>query len=286
MDLEKDLAVAVAKLESAGTERNRKIYARHGVRGACFGVGYAELGKLAKEIGNDVRLARALWDTGNHDARILATRIADPARTSKAELARWAKDLDDYVATDALAHLAGRTDAALELFEAWTASREEWTSAAGWTTLGVFLGRGGGVGDARLGRALAEIEERIHLAPNRTRYAMLLALIGIGAARPSLRASALAAASRIGPVEIDHGETGCKTPDAEAYIRKVVAHQEAKGASKRKGPAQSDARAAKPRAIAARPGAKAAKPPAKPAKTRAKPVEARAKRPSSSRAKK
>jgi hypothetical protein len=30
----------------------------------------------------------------------------------------------------------------------------------------------------------------------------------------------LAAAARIGPVEVDHGETGCKTPDAAAYIKR------------------------------------------------------------------
>ena len=30
---------------------------------------------------------------------------------------------------------------------------------------------------------------------------------------------------QIGPVEVDHGETGCKTPDAVPYIRKTVEHR-------------------------------------------------------------
>jgi len=38
----------------------------------------------------------------------------------------------------------------------------------------------------------------------------------------------LAAAKRIGKVEVDHGETGCKTPDAAAYIRKVLDHRRKK----------------------------------------------------------
>lgn len=29
-------------------------------------------------------------------------------------------------------------------------------------------------------------------------------------------------AARIGKVEVDHGETGCKTPDAAVYIRKTL----------------------------------------------------------------
>ena len=37
--------------------------------------------------------------------------------------------------------------------------------------------------------------------------------------------AALAAAKRIGTVEVDHGETGCQTPDAGPYIRKTVAHR-------------------------------------------------------------
>jgi len=35
----------------------------------------------------------------------------------------------------------------------------------------------------------------------------------------------LAAAKRIGKVEVDHGETSCKTPDASTYIRKAVARR-------------------------------------------------------------
>jgi hypothetical protein len=34
-----------------------------------------------------------------------------------------------------------------------------------------------------------------------------------------------AAASRIGKVEVDHGETGCKTPDAIPYIKKAAARK-------------------------------------------------------------
>ena len=50
------------------------------------------------------------------------------------------------------------------------------------------------------------------------------ALISIGLRSPSLRKAAVAAAGRIGKVEVDHGETSCQTPDAAAYIAKAAAH--------------------------------------------------------------
>lgn len=40
--------------------------------------------------------------------------------------------------------------------------------------------------------------------------------------RPGLEKLALAAAGRIGNVELDHGETSCQTPDAAAYLRKAA----------------------------------------------------------------
>ena len=48
------------------------------------------------------------------------------------------------------------------------------------------------------------------------------ALIALGAYKASLRKDVIAAAKRIGKVEVDHGETACKTPDAVEYIAKVV----------------------------------------------------------------
>jgi hypothetical protein len=51
------------------------------------------------------------------------------------------------------------------------------------------------------------------------------AVIAIGIRSPTLRKLALTVAKRIGKVEVDHGETNCKTPDAAAYILKTVAHR-------------------------------------------------------------
>lgn len=48
------------------------------------------------------------------------------------------------------------------------------------------------------------------------------ALIAIGATMVGLRQQVLLAAREIGPVQVDHGTTGCKTPDVSEYIAKMA----------------------------------------------------------------
>jgi hypothetical protein len=44
----------------------------------------------------------------------------------------------------------------------------------------------------------------------------------------AVRERVMKAAARIGPVEVDHGMTGCVTPDAAAYIHKAEDRMSAK----------------------------------------------------------
>lgn len=218
----------MAALEAAGTEQNRKVYARHGVKGAMFGVSYATLGKLKKRIKRDHALAAALWASGNHDAQVLATMVADPAQTSAAMLEAWGADLDGYVIKDALSALAAESPDAQEVMARWTASEREWIGAAGWTVLAHLAMKDEAVDDAVLESHVAQIEARIHAAPNRTRHSMNRTLIAIGSRNEGLESRALAAAARIGVVRVDHGETGCKTPDAAAAIQKTLERRRGK----------------------------------------------------------
>jgi hypothetical protein len=72
------------------------------------------------------------------------------------------------------------------------------------------------------------IEANTKSVPDAVRAAMNTAVIAIGLRSVTCRKAALAAAKRIGKIEVDHGETECKTPDAAAYILKTVAHRAAK----------------------------------------------------------
>jgi 3-methyladenine DNA glycosylase AlkD len=209
------------ELEAMGTAQNRKVYARHGVGEKMFGISFANLKKLQKKIKMNQELAKQLWATGNHDARVLATLIADPAQITDSLLESWVKELDNYVIADAFSTLVNKTPLAREKMENWTTSNSEWIGQAGWNILSYLAMNADNLANDYFETYLDTIEREIHHRKNRVRYAMNNALIAIGTRNDKLEKRAIAVARKIGRVEVDHGETNCKTPDAEPYILKA-----------------------------------------------------------------
>jgi 3-methyladenine DNA glycosylase AlkD len=225
-----DVHEAMARLEALGTEQNRKIYPRHGARPPMFGVSYADLGKLRKQLKTDHELALALWDTGNHDARVLATMIADPRRADRAMLDRWAASVDNKPLVDAFGNLAAAAPDIQANMARWIDTDHEWHESLGWSLLTHLANREPALPDSFFEPYIARIERDIHGAKNWVRYAMNFTLIAIGSRSDALEAAATAAAARIGKLHVDHGQTGCKTPDAASYIRKTRDHLATKAA--------------------------------------------------------
>lgn len=211
----------LAELKSLGTAQNRKIYARHGATGGMFGVSYGNLNKIAKRIKKNTDLARELWASGNTDARTLATLITDPKLISGKELDQWAAGInftglaDYFVSKLVLNH-----SEAEDLMQRWCKSKKEYVIRCGYHLLALIARDKKEIPDSFFLPHLEYIEANIHSAPNRGREGMLNALMGIGYRNDTLRKKALEAAKRIGPVEIDHGQTSCKTPDAVAKLSK------------------------------------------------------------------
>jgi 3-methyladenine DNA glycosylase AlkD len=141
------------------------------------------------------------------------------------EIENWSKDLNDYVVTEAFAKLVSLSPLARKKMERWTKSKSEWTGRAGWLLAGMIAMQDKELTDDYFENQLEIIERDIHSAKNRVRDAMNSALIGIGLRNARLEEKALAAAARIGKVTVDHGQTGCKTPDAAQYIRKAAARK-------------------------------------------------------------
>lgn len=216
-----DYQSLVQELESLGTAQNRKVYARHGVGENQYGISFGNLRKLQKQIKRDHGLAQQLWASGNHDCRVLATMIADPSQADDHMLESWVNVLDNYVITDTFSGLVGQTALAREKAESWCKSDDEWTGRTGWHLVAHLAMKDSQLPNSYFEQCLETIEREIHSRKNRVRDAMNNALIAIGIRNSELENLALAAAQRIGKVEVDHGETGCKTPDAAEYIRKA-----------------------------------------------------------------
>ena len=127
-----------------------------------------------------------------------------------------------------LASLAVESPHGLEKADKWLAASDENTRNSGWQLVGQVASRDESTPDSWFTKRLAVIEKTIHSAPNAEREGMNMALISIGGRSPALHKAALAASKRIGPVEVDHGDTSCKTPEAGPYLAKMWAHAAAK----------------------------------------------------------
>ncbi len=219
----------MAQLEQMGTESNRRIYRNHGAHDPIAGVSSANLKLLVKANKKDHALAQALWETGHYDAQILASMIADPAQTTEALIDNWAQTLNSYILADYLADVIVKTPFAAGKAQQGMTSEHEWVGRIGWHVV-AKLAADKTRPDHEFEPLLPVIERDIHTQPNRTRQAMLNALIAIGGRGGAVMEQAISAAERIGLVDIDHGQTDCKTPDAIPYMRRIVAHAEKKAA--------------------------------------------------------
>jgi 3-methyladenine DNA glycosylase AlkD len=186
---------------------------------------------MRKAIKKDHRLALQLWDTGNNDARVLATMIADPKQFDEKLALRWAADVKNYGMADAFTGLFHNAPGAQALMERWVNAGDEWYERMGWGLLGEFaLHHSDEFPDAYFEPYLAIIGRDIHQRANRVRQAMNSALIAIGMRGGELERQAIELAGTIGEVIVDHGDTYCKTPDAAEYILKAKARKKAQPA--------------------------------------------------------
>jgi 3-methyladenine DNA glycosylase AlkD len=151
--------------------------------------------------------------------------IADAGRMTAKQLDAWARDLDNYVISDAFSGLVARGPHARRKAETWSGRRGEWVSATAWNVMSSLALNEEDLADAWCADQIAIIAREIHDRPNRTRHSMNNALIAFGVRNPKLEKKARAAAKKIGPVAVDHGQTSCQTPDADAYMTKTLEHR-------------------------------------------------------------
>ncbi len=217
-----ELKEVMKQLEAMGAAQNRKVYARHGVPpDKMFGVSYANLYALQKKIKVDQALADQLWASGNHDAQVLATLVSDPAAMSDKQAEAWVKAMDNYAVMGMFVRFFIKSPLARKKAEKWNGSKDEFVGAGGWGLIALLALNEKELPDAWFEEYLKIIEADIHNRKNRVRYEMNGALIAIGCRNDNLEKKALTVAAKVGKVDVDHGETNCKTPDAAEYIKKV-----------------------------------------------------------------
>ncbi|MEZ5956518.1 MAG: DNA alkylation repair protein [Hyphomonadaceae bacterium] len=196
-----DAKSLVAELKKRGSAEYRAgMSARFGIvtKAPVYGVPVGTLRAIAKRTGYDHALAEALWVTGVHDARMLATMVDDPAEVTPAQMERWVKDMDNWAIVDtACFHYWDRAPHAFAKIEKWSKSKDEFVKRAAFALLASCAFHRQGT-DAEFLRGLDLIEREAADERNFVKKAVNWALRSIGGkASPKLRVAARALATRL-----------------------------------------------------------------------------------------
>jgi len=91
---------------------------------------------LAKRVGRDHDLALALWATGIHEARILASMVDRSEWVTEAQMESWVGDFDSWDVCDQVCgNLFDRVPGAAEKAVAWCHRPEEFVRRAGFVVM-------------------------------------------------------------------------------------------------------------------------------------------------------
>jgi 3-methyladenine DNA glycosylase AlkD len=127
----------VAWLKRNGSQRNRDGMARYAIPSArAFGVSVSAVQRYAKPLGKNHDLAMALWDTGWHEARMMAAFLGDPDALTPVEMDRWCRDFDNWAVCDhACFHLFDKSPHAWKKVTTWSRQRGEFQKRAAYALL-------------------------------------------------------------------------------------------------------------------------------------------------------
>ena len=203
----------------------KNIFLNHGATEPLFGVRVGDLKKIQKKVKKNHQLALELFDSGISDARYLAGLIADETRMTKTDLQHWADNSGWHMISEyTVPWIASESRHGYELALEWIEANEDRMQACGWATLAslVTVKPDSELNLPHLKQLLQRVEEKIHTAPNRTRYAMNSFVIAVGCTVKDLCANAIQIGQRIGKVVVNVGNTACKVPFASDYIQKAI----------------------------------------------------------------
>lgn len=129
----------IAELTVHSNKKNQAGMARFGINTSkAFGISIPVLRALAKKIGTDHKLAMDLWKTGYHEARILCSMIADPAKVTPALMNLWVKDFNSWDVCDQCCNnLFQYTPYAYDKIYEWNDSASEFVKRASFVLMAV-----------------------------------------------------------------------------------------------------------------------------------------------------
>ncbi len=101
-----------------------------------LGVSIPVIRDVARKIGTNHSLALELWETGIHEARLLAGFVDDPERVTNAQMEKWVKSFDSWDVCDQVcSSLFDETRLATKKVIEWSKKDAEFVKRAGFVLM-------------------------------------------------------------------------------------------------------------------------------------------------------
>jgi len=184
---------AIERLKELADSDRVAGMARYGIATEkALGVSIPALRALAKECGKDHGLAAALWETGIHEAMILASMVDDCRLVTAEQMERWVSDFASWDTCDQVcANLFDKTPWAYEKAVAWAGREGEYVKRAGFVMMARMAVSDKRAGDEAFEALLPLIVRESVDERNMVKKAVNWALRQIGKRNPRLNERAI-----------------------------------------------------------------------------------------------
>ena len=129
------------KLKSLGSKKAIEGMARFGIRPKTkvYGASMADLRIMAKKIEKSHALALRLWNSGVHEAQILASIVDKIEKVTEKQMDQWVKDFDSWdVCDEVCMNLFWQTPSAYKKAVEWSKREREFEKRAGFAMMAVL----------------------------------------------------------------------------------------------------------------------------------------------------
>jgi 3-methyladenine DNA glycosylase AlkD len=183
----------IKELKSLSNPVNVAGMARFGISSnKTFGVSIPEVRRIAKEAGKNHKLALALWKSGYHEARIMASLIDEPEKVTSKQMDNWTNDFDSWdVCDQCCSNLFDKTPYVYKKIKEWSSSKKEFVKRAAFALLAVMAVHDKKAGDDVFVKYFPLIKRESIDDRNFVRKAVNWALRSIGKRNDFLRKKAL-----------------------------------------------------------------------------------------------
>ncbi|MDB5050005.1 MAG: hypothetical protein JWO30_3076 [Fibrobacteres bacterium] len=207
----------VKRLRKSGSQKTIDGMARYGIPSTrAFGVPMGAMLKLAKEVGKDHALAKALWTTGWYEARMMSSLVGEPEKVTAAEMTAWAADFDSWAICDTVCFkLWDQSPLAWKMAPKWAASKAEFVKRTGFVLMACLSHHDKHAADKDFLAFLPLIEKGASDDRNFVKKGVSWALRGIGGRSAALNKAAVILAKRL----------AASPEDAACWIGKDVLKQ-------------------------------------------------------------